>query len=140
MSQHHLPSNFNPSFSFQTIPKISYRSRHHLGSNFNLSFSFHTIQKLVTGYDIIQLQNSTYHSAFILSKNQLQAMTSFSSKIQTFIQLSYCSKICHRLQNHLALIVAMQLDQTPYESWIYPGFLDDILSPLFKASHQFFLL
>ena len=65
-------------------------------------------------------------------------MTSFSSKIQTFIQLSYCPKIIHRLQNHLALIVANQLDQTPHESWIYPGFLDDILSPLFKASHQFF--
>ena len=139
MSQHHLPSNFNPSFSFQTIPKISYRSRHHLGSNFNLSFSFHIVQKLVTAPDIIQLQISTYHSAFILSKNQLQAMSSFTSKIQTFIRLSYCPKIIHRLQNHLALIVAMQLDQTPYESWIYPGFLDHILRPLFKASHIFLL-
>ena len=65
-------------------------------------------------------------------------MTSFSSKIQTFIQLSYCPKIIHRLQNHLALIVAMRLDPTLCENWIYPGFLDHILGPLFKASHQFF--
>ena len=65
-------------------------------------------------------------------------MTSFTSKFQSFIQLSYCPKIIHRLQNHLALIVAMQLEPTPCKNWIYPGFLDHILSPLFKASHKFF--
>ena len=61
-------------------------------------------------------------------------MTSFSSKIQTFIQLSYCPKIIHRLQNHLALILAMQLDQTPYESWIYPGFLKHLIN-FFIVTH-----
>ena len=63
-------------------------------------------------------------------------MTSFSSKIQTFIQLSYCPKIIHRLQNHLALIVAMQLDPTLCENWIYSGFL----VPCLKHLINFFIV
>ena len=119
-----VPTSF--SFKFQAIIPVSFYPKNQLQIPTSFSFKFQPViqlsyyPKLVTGYDIIQLENSTYHSAFILSKNQLQVMTSFSSKIQTFIQLSYCPKIIHRLQNHLALIVAMQLDPTPCENWIYP--------------------